>query len=90
MNHIDRITNELKVKEQAHHSPLEEREMRVMRSLYQETLPNIELKESQRHHALLSEPKNKIIADELTDRNGELKTMIRRLNEEIELLKKEK
>lgn len=51
-----------------------------MKSLYQETLPNIELKEAQKTYAIMDEPRNKLIADDLTERNGELKSLIRRQN----------
>lgn len=54
-----------------------------MKSLYQETLPNIEHREGARNISLLEEARNKVIADDVMDRNGELKSLIRRLNEEI-------
>lgn len=87
MNHIDRLTKEIK-NIQEKKDPLAEREVRVMKSLYQDSLPNIELKESVRRYEVTSELKNKIMLDETTDRNGELKSLIRRLNEEIEMLKR--
>lgn len=64
MNHLDRLTRE--IKEGASHSKntLEERELRVMKSLYQETLPNIELKESQRRIERLEEPRHRLAAEE--------------------------
>lgn len=40
MNHLDRITKELNEQPQKKAS-LEERELRVMKSLYQETLPSL-------------------------------------------------
>lgn len=57
-----------------------------MKSLYQDTLPNIEHREAARNISLLQEARNKINADDVTDRNGELKSLIRRLNEEISFL----
>ena len=87
MNHIDRLTKEIK-NIQEKKDPLAEREVRVMKSLYQDSLPNIELKESVRRYEVTCELKNKIMLEETTDRNGELKSLIRRLNEEIEMLKR--
>lgn len=51
-----------------------------MKSLYQETLPSIELKETQKSYAVMDEPRNKLAADDITERNGELKSLIRRQN----------
>lgn len=61
-----------------------------MRSLYQETLPNIELKESQRRIEMLEEPRHRIAAEDAVERNGELKALIRRMQEELEVLRREK
>lgn len=41
-----------------------------MKSLYQETLPNIEHREGARNISLLEEARNKVIADDVMDRNG--------------------
>ena len=54
-----------------------------MKSLYQDTLPNIEHREAARNISLIEEARNKAIADDVIDRNGELKSLIRKLNEEI-------
>lgn len=61
-----------------------------MRSLYQSTLPNIELRESQRRVGELEEPRSRIAAEEAAERNGELKAVVRRLQEEVEVLRREK
>jgi len=54
-----------------------------MKTLYQDTLPNIEHREASRNISLLEEASNRVIADDVIDRNGELKSLIRKLNEEI-------
>jgi len=41
-----------------------------MKSLYQDTLPNIEHREAVRNISLLEESRTKIIVDDVTDRNG--------------------
>lgn len=61
-----------------------------MKSLYQDTLPNIENREAARNITLLQEARNKVIADDVMDRNGELKSLIRKLNEEICFLNRQK
>lgn len=53
MAHIDRLTKEIKESPPSKTTPLEERELRVMRSLYHDSLPNLEQRESQRHMAEL-------------------------------------
>lgn len=55
--------------------------MRVLKSLYQQTLPIIESKEAERHYNVMGELKNKILLEDASDRNGELKSLVRRLNE---------
>lgn len=77
MNHIDRLT---KVTQSAEEKKrlVEERQMRVMKSLYQDTLPNIEQRENEKD--TISNLTNKIALDDATDRNGQLKSLIRRLN----------
>ncbi len=46
MNHIDRLTHP----SQQQKETLEEREMRVMKSLYQDSLPSIEERESRKKY----------------------------------------
>lgn len=88
MAHIDRLTKEIKEYPPSRTTPLEERELRVMRSLYHDSLPNLELRESQRHMAELEEPRYRMAAEDAAERNGELKSLVRRLNEEVELLRR--
>ncbi len=59
-----------------------------MRSLYKDTLPNIELRESQRHMNELEAPRYRMAAEDATERNGELKSLVRRLQEEGEVLRR--
>jgi hypothetical protein len=90
MAHIDRLTQEIKQSPSSKSTPLEERELRVMRSLYKDTLPNVEFRESQRHMSELEEPRYRMAAEDAAERNGELKSLVRRLNEEVEVLRREK
>jgi hypothetical protein len=46
MSHIDRLTKEKKIEDKK--DSLAEREVRVMKSLYLHTIPEVELKESVR------------------------------------------
>jgi cell division protein FtsB len=59
--------------------------LRVIRSLYQDSVLVLEQNEDR-----LSELSNRSKLDSLSDRNEELKRLIRKLNEDTELLRAEK
>lgn len=69
MNHIDRLTRDTKTHDEKQ-KMMDDREMRVMKSLYQDTLPKLEMREMQKRTEAMNNLSNKIMLDDATDRNG--------------------
>lgn len=63
--------------------------MRVIKALYRDSVPQIEQREETRRYETSKDLTNKIKLDGVSETNEELKALIRRLNEEVSILKAE-